>query len=138
MLSSFDIAYFSLPADLHVNGSVYIFQQDKAPKLLDTLVGNASADGHDYRSDFSWILQQGYNWIITDTADQWHERLELEGKRNLSRLIADGHRRMDGVAKQGRPRNHAQNLLRYFVDLDRLSGDTSSRVRYNVREHQHK
>lgn len=120
-----------------MNGSVYIFQQDRAPELLDTLAGGASADGHDYRSDFSWILQQGYNWIITDTADQWHERLQLEGKRNLSRLIADGHRVVDGVAKQGHPRNQAQNLLRYLIDLDRLSGDTSSRARYKFVERQH-
>jgi len=113
-----------------VNGSVYIFQQDKAPKLLDTLADVASIDGHDYRSDFSWILQQGYNWIITDTADQWHVRLQLEGKRNLSRLIADGREELGGVANRVRLRNHAQNILRYVVDLDRLSGETSSRARY--------
>lgn len=72
-----------------MNNSVYIFQQDEAPKLLDTLAGGVSFDGHDYRSDFSWILQQGYNWIITDTAEQWHERLQVEGKRNLNHLIAN-------------------------------------------------
>ena len=95
-MSSFDTANYSLPEDLLVNGSVYIFRQDKAPILLDTFAGSVSADGHDYRSDFSWILQQGYKWIITDTADQWHKRLQREGKRNLSRMIADGHREVDG------------------------------------------
>jgi hypothetical protein len=34
------------------------------------------------------------------------------------------------VANRGRPRKHAQNILRYVIDLDRLSGDTSSRARY--------
>jgi hypothetical protein len=131
-VSSFDTANYSLPADLHVNGSVYIFQQDKAPKLLDSLAASISVDGHDYRSDFSWILQRGYNWIIADTADQWHQRLQREGKRNISRMIADGHREIDGVATHGRPRKHARDMLRYIVGLDRLSEDMSLRVRYNV------
>jgi hypothetical protein len=108
-----------------VNGSVYIFQQDKPPKLLDSLAASVSADGHDYRSDFSWILQQGYKWIIADTADQWHQRLQREGKRNISRMIADGQREVDGVAQHGRPRKHARDMLRYVVDLDRLLGDSS-------------
>ena len=131
LIYSFDTANFSLPADLHANNSVYIFVQDKAPKLLDILAGNNSVDGHDYRSDFSWILQQGYSWIITDTADQWHQRLQCEGKRNLSRMIADGETEADGVAEHGRLRTHARDMLRYVVDLDRLSGDSSSRARYN-------
>jgi hypothetical protein len=122
---SFDTANYSLPADLHVNDSVYIFQQGKAPKLLDSLAASVSADGHDYRSDFSWILQQYYNWIITDTADQWHQRLQREGKRNISQMIADGEREVDSVAKHRRLRKHARDMLRYVVDLDRLSGDTS-------------
>ena len=124
-IPSFDTANYSLPADLHVSGSVYIFQQDKAPKLLDSLAASVSADGHDYRSDFSWILQQAYNWIITDTADQWHQRLQREGKRNISRMIEDGQREVDGVAKHGRPRKHARDMLRYVVDLDGLSENSS-------------
>lgn len=120
-----------------MNGSVYIFGQDKAPFLLDTYASTVSADGHDYRSDFSWILQQGYKWIITDTADQWHKRLQREGKRNLSRMIADGHREVDGVAKHGRQRRRARDVLRYVVDFDRLllPEDASWRVRYEDGEH---
>lgn len=120
-----------------MNGSVYVFEKDSAPKLLDSLAGGISIDGHDYRSDFSWILQQGYNWIITDTADQWHQRLQREGKRNLSWMIADGQKALGSVVKQGRTRKHAKDMLRYVVDLDRLSGDTSSRVRYNIGGRQH-
>jgi hypothetical protein len=35
-------------------------------------------------------LEQGFSWVITDTADVWHERLQSEGKRNLTRMLADG------------------------------------------------
>jgi hypothetical protein len=69
---------------------VHSFQENQAPKLLDSLVRNKSVDGHDYRSDFNRILEQGFNWVITDTPDYWAAQLEKEGKRNVSRFLADG------------------------------------------------
>ncbi|KAK0276547.1 hypothetical protein LTR91_004017 [Friedmanniomyces endolithicus] len=93
----FDTANFSLPADLHVNNTLYTYVEGKAPMLLDAQVGNSSSDGHDYRSDFNWIIEQGYQWIITDTADEWHSRLERQGMRNVSRLIADERTVVDGA-----------------------------------------
>jgi len=108
---SFDTANYSLPQDLHVNNSAFQFQNSKAPVLLDSLVGNASVDGHDYRSDFGWIMQQGYNWVIADTADEWHVRLQAEGKRNLSWMIADGQQVVDGASKGWYRRKHARDLV---------------------------
>ena len=108
---SFNTANYSLPQDLHVNNSVFTFQDNKAPVLIDSLVGNGSVDGHDYRSDFAWILQQEYNWVITDTADDWHERLHAEGKRNLTWMIADGQQVVDGASKGWYRRRHARDLL---------------------------
>lgn len=87
----FDRANFTFPGDEHRNDSVYTFQDNKAPRLLDSLLGaNVSVDGHDYRSDFNWIIEQGYDWIITDTPDLWAQRLEKQGKRNISHMLADG------------------------------------------------
>lgn len=108
--TSFDTANYSIPADLHLNNSAFTFQDGKAPVLIDSLVGNASVDGHDYRSDFSWILQQEYNWIITDTSDDWHERLHSEGKRNLTWMIAESQQVVDGAAKGWYRRRHARDL----------------------------
>ena len=102
--------------DMHVNGSVYIFWQDAPPKLLDSLA-STSIDGHDYRSDFGWILRQGYSWIIAETADQWHQRLQREGKRNLSRMIAHEPSISDGVAKHGRWMGHKMDILHYVIGL---------------------
>lgn len=93
-----------------MNNSDFVFQDSKAPVLLDSLVGNASTDGHDYRSDFAWILEQKYNWIITDTADEWHARLESEGKRNLSWIVADGQPAVDGAAMGWYRRRHARDF----------------------------
>lgn len=94
-----------------MNNSGFVFQDGKAPVFLDSLVGNASVDGHDYRSDFSWILEQDYNWVIADTADEWHERLQREGKRNLSWMIADGQHVVDGAKKGWYRRRHARDLV---------------------------
>lgn len=88
---------------------MYTFSDGEAPILLDSLVGNASVDGHDYRSDFAWILQQGYDWVITDTADLWHHRLAAQGKRNISWMIQDGQEVVDGPAL-GWYRRHARDL----------------------------
>lgn len=73
--------------------------------LLDSIVGNKSVDGHDYRSEFDWILRQGFNWIITDTADLWAPRLEGQGKRNMTKLLKDGAMWKDG-RKNGWYRKH--------------------------------
>ena len=84
-----------------MNNSVYTYVEDHAPKLIDAQVGNKSSDGHDYRSDFTWIIAQGYEWIITDTADDWHARLEKQGLRNISHLIANGCEASSGRLAQG-------------------------------------
>ncbi|EME50001.1 hypothetical protein DOTSEDRAFT_118724 [Dothistroma septosporum NZE10] len=86
----FDTANYSLPADERVHDSVFVYQENSAPVPLDALVGNASTNGHDYRSDFNWILTQGYDWVITDTPDEWNARLEKQGKRNIACMLQDG------------------------------------------------
>lgn len=67
--------------------------------LRDSQTGNETLDGHDYRSDFAWILERGFTWVITDTPDVWHERLSGEGKRNVSRLLAEGQAVDTSLAK---------------------------------------
>ena len=87
----FDRANYTFPDDEHRNNSVYTFQDNKAPRLMDSLLGEGfSVDGHEYRSDFNWIMEQGYNWIITDTPDLWAKRLERQGQRNITWMLADG------------------------------------------------
>ncbi|KAJ9645524.1 hypothetical protein H2204_001104 [Knufia peltigerae] len=86
----FDTANYSLPEDLSVNGSVFVYQDNQAPKLLDNIVGNSSVDGRDHRSDFGWILSTGFDWIITDTPDEWASRLQSQGRRNIKYMIVDG------------------------------------------------
>lgn len=99
--SFYDTANYSLPADERVHGSTYGFQDNRAPVLLDSRVGNTSSDGHDYRSDFNWILQQGFNWVIADTPDLWHQRLGAQGKRNISCMIADGKQAVEPPLARG-------------------------------------
>ncbi|KAH4963655.1 hypothetical protein HBH77_087190 [Parastagonospora nodorum] len=94
--SFYDTGNFSLPKDIRFNNSAYAFQDSSMPKLLDVLVGNKSADGRDHRSDFDWLLRQGFNWIITDNADLWHTDLEKQGKRNMLDLLQDGKTWKDG------------------------------------------
>jgi hypothetical protein len=108
--TSFNTANYSLPADLHVHNSVYIFRDSKAPVLLDSLINSKSAEKHNYRTDFNWIVEQGFNWVITDTADLWHKRLQRQGKRNLSHMIADGQEVVEGAAKFWYPRRHARDF----------------------------
>lgn len=86
----FDTANYTLPDDERVNNTVYIFHDGEAPSTQDSRQGNETIDGHDYRTDFAWILEQGYNWVIADTPDLWHQRLEVQGRRNLTHIIADG------------------------------------------------
>lgn len=83
----FPTANFTLPDDIRVANSVYGFQENRAPVVQDRLVGNKSADGHDYRSDFNWILDTGFDWVITDTADEWDVRLKGEGRRNVAKYL---------------------------------------------------
>ncbi|EUC30370.1 hypothetical protein COCCADRAFT_28717 [Bipolaris zeicola 26-R-13] len=88
-----DRANYTFPDNEHRNNSVYTFKDNKAPRLMDSLLGKGvSVDGHDYRSDFNWIMEQGYNWIIADTPDLWAKRLEKQGKRNITWMLADGMR----------------------------------------------
>jgi hypothetical protein len=110
-ISSFSTANYSLPDDLRVNNTVYIFQEDKAPVLLDSIVGNKSVDGHDYRSNFAWILESGFDWVITDTPDEWDRRLREQGKRNIEYLLADGRNTADqSLASGWYKRRHARDL----------------------------
>jgi hypothetical protein len=78
--------------------------------LLDSIVGNKSVDGHDYRSDFDWILHQGFNWVITDTADLWATELERQGKRNMKKLLKDGATWKDG-RKNGWYKRHRKAAM---------------------------
>lgn len=96
---SFDTGSFSLPEDIHANNSVYTFQDNELPALLDDQVEDYSVDGHDYRSDFNWLMEQGFNWIITDTPDVWNVRLKEQGKRNIQYMIADGEAAVEGREK---------------------------------------
>lgn len=109
-LTFFDTANFSLPQDERVNNSVYTYQENRPPVIQDTLVGNSSVDGHDYRSDFDWILRQGFDWVITDTADDWHGRLQAQGKRNLTYFLAEGNSLVDETLAGGWYRRHARDL----------------------------
>ncbi|KAK5744546.1 hypothetical protein LTR17_001940 [Elasticomyces elasticus] len=109
-ITFFDTANYSLPADLQVNNSVYTFSENSAPTLIDAQVGNKSTDGHDYRTDFNWIIEQGYEWVITDTADDWHSRLEQQGLRNISHLIADGQAVVDGALAKTWYKRHARDF----------------------------
>ncbi|KAH8890365.1 hypothetical protein GQ53DRAFT_650688 [Thozetella sp. PMI_491] len=96
-LTSFDTGNFTLPDDIRVNNSVYIFSEGGTPYLDQA--GSDSPDGHDYRTDLSWIVGSGYNWIITDVADVFAAQLAAEGKRNTSRLLADGETPINGAEK---------------------------------------
>lgn len=82
-----------------------------APVLLDSVVGNKSLDGHDYRSDFKWLLEQGFQWVITDAADVWDAKLRAQGKRNTHHLLAEGAAQVDGVAN-GWYRRHVRQFTR--------------------------
>lgn len=82
---------YTFPDDVHRNNSGYTFQNNRAPVLYDSILpAGASVDGHDYRVDFNWIIEQGLDWIITDTANLWAQRLEKQGRRNITWMLADG------------------------------------------------
>ncbi|KAF4819513.1 hypothetical protein CGCSCA5_v004379 [Colletotrichum siamense] len=101
-LTRFDTANYTIPDDIHTNNSVFVFQENKAPALLDSLVGNKSLDGHDYRSDFDWIIKQGFQWVITDIADVWDAELRAQGKRNTS-YLSNGSENDSANAELSRP-----------------------------------
>ncbi|KAK2046459.1 hypothetical protein LZ31DRAFT_613994 [Colletotrichum somersetense] len=107
-LTRFDTANYSIPADIRKNNSAYTFKENIAPVLLDSIVGNQSLDGHDHRSDFAWIMKQGFQWVITDTADVWDALLRAEGRRNISYMLAG--KEVDGVSK-GWYRRHTQSFI---------------------------
>ena len=95
---------------MHVNNSAFTYQENGAPVLLDTLTANYSVDGHDYRSNFDWILERGYDWVITDTADDWHARLKKQGKRNIRYMIADGEKEVEGKLASTWYRRHTRDF----------------------------
>jgi hypothetical protein len=107
---SFDTGTFSLPADIRRNNSVYVFQENKPPVLLDSKVKNYSVDGHDYRSDFNWIMEQGYNWVISETVDVWDVLLRKQGKRNIRHMIADGQTVADESGSNGWYKRHVKGF----------------------------
>jgi hypothetical protein len=74
----------------YIGQSIWGFQKKAKLVLLDSIVGNKSVDGHDYRSDFDWILRQGFDWVITDIAVLWALEVERQGKRNLKKLLKHG------------------------------------------------
>ncbi|KAL1611946.1 hypothetical protein SLS60_000169 [Paraconiothyrium brasiliense] len=103
----FDRANYTFPDDEHQSNSVYTFQDNKAPRLMDSLLPDgASVDGHDYRSDFNWIIKQGYDWVISDTPDLWAQRLEKQGKRNITWMLADGSKVINETLSGGWYKRH--------------------------------
>lgn len=108
-LTAFDTANYTLPDDIKKDNQVYNYNDNRAPVLSDSQVGNMSADGHDYRVDFGWIVEQGYHWVIADISDVLSRQLESQGKRNVSRLIADGESVNDRT-RTGWYRRHARDL----------------------------
>lgn len=109
-LSAFDTANYTLPDDIRANNSAYVFQEGRAPALLDSLVGDDSVDGHDYRSDLNWIVEEsGFSWVIADAADVLAELLEKDGKRNVEYLLADGESAKDG-GSNGWYRRHVRDF----------------------------
>ncbi|KAK1988480.1 PLC-like phosphodiesterase [Colletotrichum cereale] len=106
-LTRFDTANYSIPTDIRKGRSTYMFQENKAPVLYDSIVGNQSLDGHDYRSDFTWILKQGFKWVLTDTADFWDVQLRAQGRRNISYMLAG--REVRGVSN-GWYRRHTRDF----------------------------
>lgn len=109
---SFDTANYTLPRDLSINNTHYVYQDDAAPRTYDSLVkaANTTLDGHDHRVDWAFLLKQGHKWIISkqpsseapfstlinppfptgDTSDEWADRLAAEGRRNISSMLQDG------------------------------------------------
>ncbi|OQE17438.1 hypothetical protein PENFLA_c024G04869 [Penicillium flavigenum] len=106
----FDTANYTLPDNIRVNNSAFSYSEDKAPQLIDSKVGNYSVDGHDYRSDFAWIVDSGYNWVITDTADDWQARLAEQGKRNINHFLADGKESANPTLSSGWYRRHVRDF----------------------------
>lgn len=90
-ITFFDTGNFSLPEDLVVNSSVWSFSENELPNLN---VGDA-------RSNFTWIVEKGYDWLIADTADEWDVRLAEQGFRNLSRLVQDGRNVIENGREKG-------------------------------------
>lgn len=56
-------------------------------------------------------MESGYNWVITDTADEWHARLGKEGKRNIRYLLKDGERPANETLASGWYRRHARDFV---------------------------
>ena len=55
-------------------------------------------------------MDSGYNWVITDTADEWHSRLENEGKRNIKHLLAEGQKPANETLAGGWYRRHMRDF----------------------------
>jgi hypothetical protein len=99
---SYDTANYTLPEDIRTNNSVFTFGDNRAPRLLDSQVTpEESADGHDYRSDLAWIIENDYDWIIADVPDVIAAQFALEGKRNLEYMIADSEEVVAGEKSRG-------------------------------------
>lgn len=108
-LTGFDTANYTLPDDIRTNNSAYTYQYDEAPRLFDDTVGDKSVDGHDYRSDFHWLVSR-FDWVIADAPDYLASLLEKDGKRNLGYLLADGEDAKDGTLNGWYRRRHAREF----------------------------
>lgn len=110
----FDTANYTLPDDIRVNNSAFAYQDSEAPKLYDYLVSESeSPDGHDWRTDFGWIIDSKFDWVIADNTDGLAAMLGAEGKRNIRHLIADGEDAADEQLATGwykKARRHARQF----------------------------
>lgn len=93
---SFDTANYTLPDDIRTNNSAFSYQDGRAPRLYDAMVSeDESPDGHDYRTDFGWIIGNAFDWVIADATDELAAMLAMDGKRNVQHLLAKGEAAAD-------------------------------------------
>ncbi|ETN42698.1 uncharacterized protein HMPREF1541_01856 [Cyphellophora europaea CBS 101466] len=92
----FDTANYTLPDDIRTNNSAFSYQDGRAPRLYDAMVSeDESPDGHDYRTDFGWIIGNAFDWVIADATDELAAMLAMDGKRNVQHLLAKGEAAAD-------------------------------------------
>ena len=131
MLPSFDTANYTLPRDLSVNKTHYVYQDDAAPRTYDSLVkaANTTLDGHDHRVDWAFILKQGHNWIISKQSSYEapfskltklafsHSRYIGRMGRSLGKRRSPQH--LEHVAR--RCKHHGQDLVQERVESRNVS-----------------
>lgn len=55
-------------------------------------------------------MEEGYNWVITETVDIWDVLLRKQGKRNIQHMIADGQAVADQGRSNGWYKRHAKDF----------------------------